>query len=45
MCQVFGGLPCESRRTFVTQSGNPAGTRVTYGTFNPDAELLGLGAD
>jgi hypothetical protein len=43
MCQVFGGLPCESRRTFATRTASGLILRVT-GTFNPGPELLGLDA-
>src|SRR6476659_9360622 len=43
MCQVFGGLPCESRRTFAGRPSHcPRRPDCRGGTFNPSGELLGL---
>ena len=42
MCQVFGGLPCESRRTFADPAACRARISGRRGTFNPGPELLAL---
>ena len=42
MCQVFGGLPCESRRTFAPRPGHRPKALLPGGTFKPGPELLAL---
>ena len=42
MCQGFGGLPGESRRTFAGLPSHCPRPDCRGGTFNPSGELLGL---